>query len=99
MQVTLTATEEVWVSAHADGKYLFSATLAANESRTLGGSSEMRLVVGNAGGLTVTLNGKAIGPIGPRGQVRVVQLTPGGFEVQSKKPAAESPGGAIPDVL
>jgi cytoskeleton protein RodZ len=99
VQVTLTATEDTWVSAHADGKQVFSTTLAANESRTVQGLNGVRLVVGNAGGITVTLNGKPVGPIGPHGQVRVVQLTPSGAQIQTKTPADERPRVAIPDVL
>ena len=34
------------------------------------------MLVGNAGGVEISLNGKPIGPIGPRGQVRVVEFTP-----------------------
>jgi cytoskeleton protein RodZ len=99
VSVTLSATEDVWVSAHSDGKYVFSGTMTAAESRTVEGTGGVRLVVGNAGGLTVNLNGKPIGPIGPRGQVRVVELTPQGFDVQTRKPPAEEPSAAIPDVL
>src|SRR5262249_11847123 len=33
VRVEMTAEEPVWVSARADGKYLFSGTLAANETR------------------------------------------------------------------
>jgi hypothetical protein len=44
--------------------------------------------VGNAGGLDVRWNGKAIGPIGPRGQVRVVLFTPENFQILA--PAAQT---------
>jgi cytoskeleton protein RodZ len=96
VQLTLTASEETWVSAHADGKYVFSATLGPNETRSVAAESGVRLLVGNAGGLAVTFNGKPVGPLGPRGQVRVVQATPAGVNIQEKKPAAETPP---PDIL
>ena len=48
-------------------------------------SGKVRLLIGNAGGLAISLNGKPIGPIGPKGQVRVVELTPAGFQIVSLK--------------
>jgi hypothetical protein len=31
------------------------------------------------------LNGKPIGPVGPRGQVRLVEFTPAGFQIVARK--------------
>jgi cytoskeleton protein RodZ len=90
VRVELTADEPVWVSARGDGKYLFSATLDANQSRTVEANGMVELRLGNAGGINITLNGKPIGPIGPKGQVRIVQLTSGGFKIVAPpKPAAD----------
>lgn len=85
------ATEDVWVSATADGKEVVSRVLKPGESRTVRGVEKVSLLTGNAGGLVVTANGKLIENIGPRGQVRIVEVTPQGVEVRgpaSKKPAA-----------
>ena len=41
----------------------------------------MRLLVGNAGGVAIALNGRVQPPIGERGQVRRVVLTPSGMEI------------------
>jgi cytoskeleton protein RodZ len=81
VRVELTADEPVWVLARSDGKYLFSGTLGAKESRTIEANSTVLLRLGNAGGITITLNGKPVGPVGPKGQVRTVQFTPGGFQI------------------
>jgi hypothetical protein len=43
--------------------------------------------VGNAGGIAVRLNGKEIGPIGGRGQVRTIRFTPDNFEIVEPPPA------------
>jgi cytoskeleton protein RodZ len=88
VKVEVTAAEDVWVMARSDGKYLFSGTLKANETRTVEAANTVLLRVGNAGGVTITLNGKPIGEIGPRGQVRIVQLTSGGFQIVAPKPSA-----------
>jgi cytoskeleton protein RodZ len=88
VKVEVTAAEDVWVMARSDGKYLFSGTLKANETRTVEAANTVLLRVGNAGGVTITLNGKPIGEVGPRGQVRIVQLTSGGFQIVAPKPSA-----------
>src|ERR1035437_1566734 len=77
----LTADEPVWVLVRSDGKYFFSGTLGAKESRAFEAASTVLLRLGNAGGVTITLNGKPVGPVGPKGQVRTVQFTSGGFEI------------------
>jgi hypothetical protein len=93
VRVELTADEPVWVLARSDGKYLFSGTLGARESHTFEASSTVLLRLGNAGGVTITLNGKPVGPVGPKGQVRTVQFTSGGFEIVAvpKPPAPLDP--------
>lgn len=90
VRVQLTAAEPVWVLARSDGKYLFSGTLDANQSRTVEANSTVVLRLGNAGGVTITLNGKPIGSVGPKGQVRTVNLTAGGVQVVAPKPDAPS---------
>jgi cytoskeleton protein RodZ len=89
VRVEVTADEAVWMLARTDGKYAFSGTLDAHQSRTVEASGNILLRFGNAGAVTVTLNGKPLGPMGPKGQVRTVQFTSGGFQtVPDKVPAA-----------
>ena len=86
LHVEITADEAVWVLARADGKYAFSATMDAHTTRTVEGVKEVTLRLGNAGGVTISLNGKPIGPAGPKGQVRTIQFTSGGFQIVPAKP-------------
>ena|SRR5271157_2805123 len=81
VRVQVTADDTVWVLARGDGKYLFSATLEPNQSRTVEANESVLLRLGNAGGVTISLNGKPIGSVGPKGQVRTVQFTSGGFQI------------------
>jgi cytoskeleton protein RodZ len=96
VRVEMTADEPVWVSAHGDGKYLFSGTLQANESRTALAETTVVLRLGNAGGIHISLNGKPIGPIGPKGQIRTVQLTSGGFQIVLPEPKPDPPSDLAP---
>jgi cytoskeleton protein RodZ len=92
IHLQLTADEPVWVLARSNGKYLFSGTLDPNETRNLDGSGTILVRLGNAGGVSIVYNGKPIGALGPRGQVRTVQFTSGGFQiVAAPKPAAPDP--------
>jgi cytoskeletal protein RodZ len=88
VRVQMTAEEPVWVSVKSDGKYLFSGVLEANQSRSVDANDTVLLLLGNAGGVSILLNGKPIGSLGPKGQVRNVQFTSGGFEIVAPKPPA-----------
>jgi cytoskeleton protein RodZ len=84
-----TSDEPVWVLARTDGKYAFSGTLDKNQTRTVNADGVVLLRLGNAGGVVITLNGKPIPALGPKGQVRTVQLTSGGFQIVAPpKPSA-----------
>jgi cytoskeletal protein RodZ len=79
--LNLSATETTWLSITSEGKNIFSGILEPSQTKTLRASDVAKMKVGNAGGLDVRWNGKSIGPIGPRGQVRVVLFTPENFQI------------------
>jgi cytoskeleton protein RodZ len=86
----LTAIEPTWVSVVADGKTVYSGVLQPSESRSIDGKTA-KLTTGNAGGLSVEFNGKSIGAVGDRGQVRVVMFSPDRFEFSGGQQAAVVP--------
>jgi cytoskeleton protein RodZ len=86
-----TADEPVWVLARTDGKFAFSGTLEPNQTRTVDADGTVLLRLGNAGGVAITVNGKPIPAVGPKGQVRTVQLTSGGFQIVAP-PKPSAPG-------
>jgi hypothetical protein len=79
--LNLSATETTWLSITSEGKNIFSGVLEPSQTKTLRASDVAKMKVGNAGGIDVRWNGKAIGPIGPRGQVRVVLFTSDKVEI------------------
>jgi transcriptional regulator with XRE-family HTH domain len=88
--LNLSATEATWLSiTTSDGKEIFSGVLEPSQTKTLTGLDVAKMKVGNAGGIEVLWNGKPIGPIGPRGQVRTVMFTPQNFEIM--EPPAPAP--------
>jgi cytoskeleton protein RodZ len=92
VHVEIKADQPVWVLARVDGKFAFSGTLEASQARSVDGTNNVVLRVGNAGGVTLILNGKPVGPIGPAGQVRTIQFTSGGFQIVPAKPPSPPDG-------
>jgi cytoskeletal protein RodZ len=91
VQVILTAREAAWVQVSADGRTAFVGILHPNDTRTIAADDQVKILTGNAGGLDISLNGKALDPIGPSGQVRTVRLTAEGPQFAPKNPPASSP--------
>ncbi|HTS78782.1 MAG TPA: helix-turn-helix domain-containing protein [Bryobacteraceae bacterium] len=81
--LNISATEKTWLSVVSDGKQIFSGVLEPSQTKTLTGIEMAKVRIGNAGGLEIQWNGKTIGPVGPRGQVRVVLFTPENFQILS----------------
>jgi cytoskeleton protein RodZ len=79
--LNLSATEKTWLSITSAGKQVFSGVLEPSQTKTVTGLDAAQMKVGNAGGLEVRWNGKPIGPIGRRGEVRTVVFTPENFQI------------------
>lgn len=87
VQVSVTAHDEAaWVQVSADGRITFSGTLRPNETREVSAAEQVNVLTGNAGALTISLNGKTLESLGPVGQVRAVRLTAEGPQLLSKAP-------------
>jgi cytoskeleton protein RodZ len=105
VQVVLTAHERSWVSVKVDDKsgYTYIGTLAPDETRAISATEQVKIMTGNAGGITISLNGKTLDPIGRHGQPRTLRLTAEGPEFLAKEnsrgPLSEKPGGAATDPL
>jgi cytoskeletal protein RodZ len=77
----LSAIEPAWLSIIADGKPSFKGILEKAETKILEGHRTARIRTGNAGGVEVVFNGKPLGALGPRGQIRTVLFTKDNYEV------------------
>jgi uncharacterized protein DUF4115/PilZ domain-containing protein len=73
--------EATWVIATTDGKRLFNKKFAKDDIREIEFSDKALLRIGNAKGVEISLDGKPIGPIGGRGQPRLVELSAAGFRL------------------
>lgn len=91
VEVVLTAREATWVQVTVDGQTAFAALLHPNDKRAIAADAQVKVVTGNAGGLDISLNGKALDALGPRGQVRTVRLTAEGPQLVPQNPPASAP--------
>jgi cytoskeletal protein RodZ len=65
-----------WVQATTgNGKELYQGLLT-DETRSFSDRSRIRLVIGNAGAVSLTVNGTPVGSPGPSGQVARLEFTP-----------------------
>src|SRR5580692_2571891 len=64
VQVSLTARERAWVQVSVDGKTTFIGTLTPNETKEVSAAEQVKVLTGNAGALTISLNGKTLDSLG-----------------------------------
>jgi cytoskeletal protein RodZ len=84
--VSLTAHARAWIRLDADGKTVFMGTLITDETKEISAKEQIRLQTGNAGALSVSLNGKTLDSLGDAGQFREVRLTAEGPRFPRKDP-------------
>ncbi|MCU0266648.1 MAG: DUF4115 domain-containing protein [Actinomycetia bacterium] len=66
-----------WVSATASGTTVFQGLLSKGETKTFTDPTLVKLVVGNAGAVTLVVNGRDLGAAGSSGEVVRVSFGPG----------------------
>jgi cytoskeletal protein RodZ len=76
--VRLSAVESTWVSVHNDGgKQLFEGLVDASAVKSWSAKKKLKLIVGNAGGVRLRVNGKDVGKPGSEGNVIRLSFGPG----------------------
>jgi cytoskeleton protein RodZ len=94
--VFTTMTEPVWVSVKCDGKPTFTGTLSEAESKIFEASAAVTVLIGNAGGLRITLNGQPLGPIGGHGEIQFLELTSKGTHRLPRSQSLPAPSDSGP---
>ena len=76
--IALRLTGDSWVSVRdAAGRTVFSGLLSKGDARRFTDGKALRLTLGSAGDVQLTVNGKAIGAAGDKGQVVRLDFGPG----------------------
>jgi cytoskeleton protein RodZ len=81
IHIELSAIQPTWLSISADGKTTYSGTLGAMKTMSFDGKESAQIRTANAGGVNIIFNGRALGPLGRRGQSRTFVFTKDGYEV------------------
>lgn len=79
IQLEVFAREDSWLSVSADGKNLGQGVLTAQKSRKIRAQKEVRLKLGNVGGVEVSFNGRPVNIDGEPKQVKELTFTPDGL--------------------
>lgn len=85
INVNLAATEKTWVSVSSAGRTVFAGVLNASQTKDFALNDDGKLLTSNAAGLDVRMNGRPIGPLGHRGQVKVVLFRQDQYEILSPR--------------
>jgi Helix-turn-helix domain/Domain of unknown function (DUF4115) len=96
VRVSMSVTEPVWISVKCDGTSIFTGTLEGGEVKRFEASSQLTVLMGNAGGLAIQLNEKPLAPLGAHGEIQMVEFTPGGVRKVPRRPAAPPSDDRIP---
>lgn len=76
--VALKAIGETWVEVRdAKGRTVFAGLLGKGDAKHFTDTSPLRLTLGNAGGVQLTVNGTPLGTAGRRGEVKRLTFRPG----------------------
>ncbi|HXE81337.1 MAG TPA: RodZ domain-containing protein [Vicinamibacterales bacterium] len=89
--VVLTAERECWVTASADAERVIYRLMRAGEREAIQADGRVVLRVGDAGAVSMSVNGSAPEAAGPDGAVRTIVLTPEDARRARATPAA-APG-------
>jgi cytoskeleton protein RodZ len=77
--VVVKAKEDAWVSIVADGRSVMQRTLIADRQKLVKAGKQIVLRTGNAGGIDVIFNGKALGALGNENEPRTLTFNATGL--------------------
>lgn len=80
IDVKIHANQDSWISITADGKTIMKGTLSAASEKAVRAKEQVIVVLGNAGGVEVSYNGKPVENLGKGQDVKKITFTPTGYE-------------------
>jgi len=69
IQLQLDAVELCWISVTGDGRRMLSKLLQPGEGQSFAANTAFDLILGNAGGVRLKINGRSVRSLGPSGSV------------------------------
>jgi cytoskeleton protein RodZ len=84
LTLQIQAIEETWIAFQVDSHPPRERTLRVGETFPLRANDQIKLKIGNAGGVNVTFNGKDLGSLGNPGRIVRLSLTQRGHEFKKR---------------
>jgi cytoskeleton protein RodZ len=75
LELTVQVTETSWLSVSSGERSLFSGLMNSPESKKFPLQSKLTLVLGNAGGVKLLVNGRALASLGKSGEVKTIEIS------------------------
>jgi cytoskeleton protein RodZ len=72
ISLQIAAKENTWLLVRRDGTEIYRKIMLSKETLHFTAKEKLELVCGNAGGVTLTVDGKALPPLGRSGEVKSV---------------------------
>lgn len=69
LRLEISGKEKSWVSVTRDGSPIFSKVMEPGEVQSFDADEKLYIIVGNAGGISLKINGKVAKPLGKSGEV------------------------------
>jgi len=80
VRIQLQVHDQTWVSILSDDEEIVELLLGPGTNRSFSAREAMELIIGNAAGLTLYINGRQAENLGREGQVRTLRITPDNYE-------------------
>lgn len=97
--LTANARDMVWLKVGIDKEEPVEVLLKQGERITWSASDNISVIIGNAGGVSLTYNGKAIGGLGSSGEVVGLKLPSGtSYKIKTPQPQPKVPEESAPQV-
>jgi cytoskeleton protein RodZ len=74
LRLEIIATEDCWISVDRDGNRAIRKTLKPGEVQQVRASEQFSIILGNAGGVRIKINGKTAKSFGKSGEVVTIQI-------------------------
>jgi cytoskeletal protein RodZ len=87
MRLHFQVVDQCWMSVTGDGKRLISKLFQPGENQSFDANNSFELVLGNAGGVRLQINGKPARPLGRPGEVVRIMINPQNMAEYLEKPA------------
>jgi cytoskeleton protein RodZ len=74
LRIRFHVVHECWLSVSSDGKRVFVDIVKPGDDRSFDANERLNIILGNAGGVTLTINGKPAKPLGKIGEVLKIEI-------------------------